>query len=782
MFQSLRSVVTALAAALAWPAPAAAQQVGTAGAVNPAAQASGRVLHVGSNVLFREVINTTNTGTVQIIFLDKTTLSVGPNSNLVIDEFVYDPNAGSGRMTVSLAKGILRIVGGSVTHTGGATVKTPVATVGVRGGVQTTSHLKNTTSVVNHFGSSTITSGGTTQSIYRPGFGSSTSGKSPPSPPSLVPHAQIAATLKQLTSFAGQTGGALKVPTNAVVQGSGLGKTNANLIPGKVKSIQGQTVSQNVLSLPEDLKLGEIDWIVRRAEQLDEQAAPAPVFFALQTTGTPYLPAYGFETPGMFVSPLFGFRPGGVDGEGNPRFGSATLQAGLAVSGTGKYQTSTFFVMAGEFITQSADGTLQLHSGGFTSTTRLDADEGVGRASGNADSEPASETVDANRIPTAVTLNQDRRDPTTGGVTPATATFFNGKGGPPISYTYSDAFTQVPVPKGVGQERSGVQLTGFVGGLMQTRHAASPAHPSWPIGRSFPVAGGIVIDFEPNNGTRFQAVASIEKVANFNGLPNEFSSAVLQIGNLDPSARNTGTYIDDHLFGGIAAVNEAPGIEPVTQLSTVNGSPLSKSQQAFATSKVVNGDAVIAALGANPKGCVCEYTRWGFWSVDTARANPYGSEERDRAHLMTWVAGRKSNPVDIPMVGKATYNGFMAGTFKNGVNEYLAAGNFSYSADFGNPAASTMSVPNLDGVAYSGNVPFNRSTNSISGSISGYNVNPYGPLQHGSATMALDGAFFRGKTDPIKDVAGRFTVTGNPVNYPAGNFRYIGGGIFAGSR
>jgi hypothetical protein len=485
----------------------------------------------------------------------------------------------------------------------------------------------------------------------------------------------------------------------------------------------------------------------------------------------------------MYVSPLLGYRPGGLDAEGNPRFGSVTLQAGLAVSGAGEYQTSTFFVMAGEFISQSSDGSLQVHSAGFVSTTRLDADKDMGRASGNADSETGSEVLDANRIPTAVTLNQDRRDPTTGGVTPDTAIFFNGAGGPPTDYTYSNAFTQVPVPSGVGEERTGVQLTGFVGGVMQTRHAASPAHPSWPVGRSFPIAGGIVIDFEPNGGTRFQAVANIEKVANFNGNMNEFSSAVLQVGNLNTAARSSGTYIDDHLFGGIAAVNEAPGVVPVTQVSTTNGSPLSKSQQAFATSKLVNAEGAILTLDPGATFCVCEYTRWGAWSVDTARQNANYSEERDRAHMMLWVAGRKSNSVDIPLTGTATYKGYMVGAFRNGSSgEYFSGSNFSYTANFGYPSGSSMSVADLDGVTYHGTVPFNRATNSIQGSISGYNVGYHGPLHYGSATMALDGAFFQGKTDPIKDVAGRFTVTGNPVYYPAGNFRYIGGGIFAGSR
>ena len=56
-------------------------------------------------------------------------------------------------MTATLTKGVLRVVGGTVTHTEGATVKTPVASVGVRGGVATISHSQQTgTQAINHFG------------------------------------------------------------------------------------------------------------------------------------------------------------------------------------------------------------------------------------------------------------------------------------------------------------------------------------------------------------------------------------------------------------------------------------------------------------------------------------------------------------------------------------------------------------------------------------------------------------------------------------------------------
>src|SRR5262245_29021790 len=122
------------------PDGAAAQTVGTAGAVNPQAQGGDRVLQVGSNIIFRERISTSASGSTQVIFVDKTTLSIGPNSNILIDEFVYNPNAGSGRMTLTLTKGAMRMVGGNVTHTEGATIKTPLAVIGVRGGVAAVKH------------------------------------------------------------------------------------------------------------------------------------------------------------------------------------------------------------------------------------------------------------------------------------------------------------------------------------------------------------------------------------------------------------------------------------------------------------------------------------------------------------------------------------------------------------------------------------------------------------------------------------------------------------------
>ena len=62
-------------------------------------------------------------------------MSVGPNSDLTIDEFVYDPRADTGKLAMSATRGVFRYVGGKISKIDGAvTVQTPVASLGIRGG------------------------------------------------------------------------------------------------------------------------------------------------------------------------------------------------------------------------------------------------------------------------------------------------------------------------------------------------------------------------------------------------------------------------------------------------------------------------------------------------------------------------------------------------------------------------------------------------------------------------------------------------------------------------
>lgn len=114
-------------------------EVGIAAAVNVDAKgrapgAAPRVIALGQNVVYNEEITTDTRGLVQILLLDGTTFTVGPNSRLTIDEFVYNPATGEAKVVASVTKGAFRFIGAKTSQTdGGATIKTPVGTIGVRG-------------------------------------------------------------------------------------------------------------------------------------------------------------------------------------------------------------------------------------------------------------------------------------------------------------------------------------------------------------------------------------------------------------------------------------------------------------------------------------------------------------------------------------------------------------------------------------------------------------------------------------------------------------------------
>ena len=130
----------AILASSAVPGLAEQDSVGITGAVNP--QAVGQApagpieqLAIGRNVVRNEKISTFNKGQVQLIFADQSTLTLGENSEIVIDEFVYDPNKQAGNMTATVTTGVLRYVGGKISKKNDVSFLTPSGVVTVRGGI-----------------------------------------------------------------------------------------------------------------------------------------------------------------------------------------------------------------------------------------------------------------------------------------------------------------------------------------------------------------------------------------------------------------------------------------------------------------------------------------------------------------------------------------------------------------------------------------------------------------------------------------------------------------------
>ena len=75
-------------------------EIGVTAAVNPEVRGTPpsqeqRLLVVGTNVFSDERVVTGEKGQTQMLFVDQSALTIGPNSDLVLDEFVYDPKGTS---------------------------------------------------------------------------------------------------------------------------------------------------------------------------------------------------------------------------------------------------------------------------------------------------------------------------------------------------------------------------------------------------------------------------------------------------------------------------------------------------------------------------------------------------------------------------------------------------------------------------------------------------------------------------------------------------------------
>src|SRR5262249_5825104 len=202
-----------VAAALVAARPAVAQQVGTATAVNPVSESTppgGATdkLTVGARVMHNERIHTSPSGSAQLLFLDKSSLSIASNTNLVIDEFVYDPASNHGHMLTRLTAGTLQYIGGQLSHQGAGTINTPAVAVGIRGGTVTISHGANGTQITNQYGTITLTNAAGTTVVTQPGYTVMVADrKSPPGQPMRVTAAEVDRNIKKLSSKFGQDGG-----------------------------------------------------------------------------------------------------------------------------------------------------------------------------------------------------------------------------------------------------------------------------------------------------------------------------------------------------------------------------------------------------------------------------------------------------------------------------------------------------------------------------------------------------------------------------------------------
>jgi len=129
------AILIACACILIAISPAEAARIGVAAVVKNRVNGSvAGVINVGTGVSENEVISTGQESSTQLLFRDETSLTIGPNSRLTLDRFIYNPNTRAGDVVVNVVQGTFRFVSGSA-RPGGYTIKTPAASIGLRGTV-----------------------------------------------------------------------------------------------------------------------------------------------------------------------------------------------------------------------------------------------------------------------------------------------------------------------------------------------------------------------------------------------------------------------------------------------------------------------------------------------------------------------------------------------------------------------------------------------------------------------------------------------------------------------
>lgn len=218
----MKTLLALVVAVLLAAAPASAEltRIGAAAAVSGAVRAAStgaaaRALKSGAPVYLNDRITTDGSGRLQVLLLDETVFTVGPSSDMVLDEFVYDPTTSAGKVSAKVTKGVFRFVTGKVARQDPANMKVslPVGTIGIRGTIVGGQAGDQGSTIVllgpgannnagENAGAMGVSNEGSEVVVDRPGYGTTVAPGQPPSPPS-----DMSGFAAQLSADLGEAGG-----------------------------------------------------------------------------------------------------------------------------------------------------------------------------------------------------------------------------------------------------------------------------------------------------------------------------------------------------------------------------------------------------------------------------------------------------------------------------------------------------------------------------------------------------------------------------------------------
>ncbi len=156
------------------------------------AEGVSRELRIKDPVYRGDNLRTGKRGRLQVMFMDRTILGFGPETEIQIVEYGYNANARSGNMTISVGKGVFRVLGGAITQVAPVEFKTEKSQqpISILGSFYAGGFLDQAFRVVSLGGERIIVSSDTGRvAITRPLYGTTVVGAdmTPGTPARLLP-------------------------------------------------------------------------------------------------------------------------------------------------------------------------------------------------------------------------------------------------------------------------------------------------------------------------------------------------------------------------------------------------------------------------------------------------------------------------------------------------------------------------------------------------------------------------------------------------------------------
>ena len=777
-----------------------------------------RVLRPKLDVFENERIQTDERGVTQILLVDGTNLTVGPNSDLTIDRFVYNPQTSVGEIAAKLSRGVLRFVGGQISKRGKVAISTPVAVIGVRGGIAVIEHNEDSgTQAVFLFGEGmSVTQLGPdgqpteTKDVTRPGFSVTVSDETGVSDAQRAEPEQLNALLgsleakaEQQTTAPAQPGGQPTAQTGQRSEAPGLARPTKNAVTTAASTYaddSAQEQDETVVPLPGTANAGDsgkqqendqtvTDAVREVAETRQVNLSPPALWIYDATNST-----INYVLPAMFISgsqihPLTVIKWEGDEIVGRYR----SIRIRSRFNGSGSQQQAFVSVSLGGFVLLQGEVRFEGPTVGSARGPSID----VGGTSTSSDMYLVSSFFGEDRDQHPSPASDENRPPPT---VHTDGYVFEGSPLPLYIRAHDDVrdsrefrvewTLREPVqPVTQYGPRGDRNWRGYATGLFE-RHdggtttlyslANKNRSPNDVLFFTDTEFSGIYVIFDlgppdpdgPGPETPTAGADGVERVQIYFGR-GYYQLALAQhlLPTITHISGSRGTYLSDDVFAAISSVghklDEDGNIVWSRRLIVVNGVLVPKSPSS--RTWLFSNDAA-PADGLLPPGvqyCDCPAVKFGWWG---GRINfeDGGNTNSDDVFPGTFVVGLLPDIADIPTSGTASYAGHAAATINDGTSTYAAVGGFAMNWNFGTRTGQAT-VSNLDGRDYTASnleapVANPRDFHGTLTQTAGTDVsdNP--------ASGPMDGSFFSDGSNPVRDTGGQFSVESDTGYRATGSF------------